>query len=146
VVGTLSFLFYPKVEQEIHDGRKRIDIVYTNGVKSGIFQRFTPKTGLISASIMVECKNYSRDVENSEVDQLSGRFGNNRGWLGFLVCRHVNDKPRLLARCRDSARDGRGFMIPLDDDDIQVMLRHIVNRKHCTIDGHLDILFSEVRR
>ena len=62
MIGTLSFilypnLIYPKIEQEIHEGRKRIDIVYTNGVKSGIFARFTAQTGLISASIMVECKN-----------------------------------------------------------------------------------------
>lgn len=151
MVGTLSFIFYPnlvypKVEAEIHDGRKRIDIVYTNGVRSGIFQRFTQQTRRIAAAIMVECKNYTREVENPEIDQLSGRFGDNRGWLGFLVCRHVDDKLRLLARCRDTARDGRGFMIPLDDSDVQAMLRHVMNRTPSAIDGHLDTLFSELLR
>ena len=42
MIGALEFIFfphlvYPRKEQEIHQGRKRIDIVYTNSARNGFF-------------------------------------------------------------------------------------------------------------
>jgi hypothetical protein len=40
------------------------------------------------------------------------------GVIGLLYHRGFGDKATLLARCRDTALDGRGFIIPLDDEDL----------------------------
>jgi len=109
-------LCYPTKQHEIHDGRKRIDITYNNEAKYGFFnwlsQHYTcPK-------IYVECKNYTSDISNPELDQLSGRFSRNRGNVGILVCRTIKDKKLFRQRCLDTANDGRGFILAIDDDDL----------------------------
>ncbi len=114
------WLVSPIREKEIHDGRKRIDIVYTNIAKDGFFAWFGQH--FPASTIAVECKNYRADPENPELDQLAGRFSPSRGQLGLLVCRTFNDKDRFLARCRDTAKDHRGYIIPLDDRDLDYMV------------------------
>lgn len=114
------WLTMPRREREIHDGRKRIDISYTNAARSGFFAWFAGHRPALN--IAVECKNYSSDPENPELDQLAGRFGPNRGVLGLLVCRSFDDKELFLRRCRDTAYDDRGFIIALDDDDLRTMI------------------------
>lgn len=116
-----SAIFYPSLcnprkQHEIHDGRKRIDITYTNEARSGFFSWLSQHYS--SAFLFVECKNYGKEVGNPEVDQLSGRFSPSRGQVGLLVCRSVEDAGRLAMRCRDTARDLRGFIISLTDDDV----------------------------
>ena len=63
MIGIVEFLFfpnliYPKKEREIHQGRKRIDIVMENGARSGIFQRLHQIRHLPCAFVAFECKNY----------------------------------------------------------------------------------------
>lgn len=118
-------LCFPKKQHEIHKGRKRIDITYINEAKYGFFgwllQHYTcPK-------IYVECKNYSSDVANPELDQLSGRFSRNRGNVGILVCRKIQDKKLFRQRCLDTANDGRGFILAIDDDDLDVLCKEYMN-------------------
>jgi hypothetical protein len=127
VTGALELCFYPalinpRTEFPIHEGRKRIDITFDNAAPSGFFHRLHDVSKIPSAFIMVECKNYSRDVKNPELDQLSGRFGINRGKVGLLVSRTVDDLDTLLQRCADAHRDGRGLILPLTDADLVVML------------------------
>lgn len=131
VVGILEFLFYPDivspiVENEIHDGRKRIDITFDNSASRGFFYRLHTTYQTSSQFIFVECKNYSREVANPEIDQLSGRFSMNRGRFGLLLCRSVDDMDTLLARCNDTYVDGRGIMLPIIDDDLVVMLNKFI--------------------
>lgn len=49
---------------------------------------------------------------------MAGRFSNQRGGVGLIVCRHFDNKAAFLQRCRDTAADGNGFIIALDDDDL----------------------------
>jgi hypothetical protein len=110
------WLTMPIREHEIHQGRKRIDISYTNAAQDGFFSWFADHKP--SMTVPVECKNYSSDPANPELDQLAGRFSPRRGVLGLLVCRSFDDKDKFLERCRDTAHDDRGFIIALDDDDL----------------------------
>lgn len=116
-----SALFYPSLcnprkQHEIHNGRKRIDITYTNEARSGFFAWLSQHYSC--AFLFVECKNYGKEVGNPEVDQLSGRFSPSRGQIGMLVCRSVDNAERLAQRCQDTAKDSRGFIITLTDEDI----------------------------
>jgi hypothetical protein len=74
-----------------------------------------------AAHVFVECKNYGKEVGNPELDQLSGRFSPSRGQIGMLVCRSFENKALFLRRCVDTAKDGRGFIVALDDDDISAL-------------------------
>jgi hypothetical protein len=114
------WLVWPVREKEIHSGRKRIDIVYTNIAKDGFFAWFGQH--FPASTVAVECKNYRSDPENPELDQLAGRFSPSRGQLGLLVCRTFKDKDRFLERCRDTAKDHRGYIMPLDDGDLAYMV------------------------
>lgn len=118
-------LFFPIKQHEIHNGRKRIDITYVNEAKYGFFywlsQHYTcPK-------IYIECKNYTSEIANPELDQLSGRFSRNRGNVGILVCRKIENKKLFRNRCLDTANDGRGYIISLDDEDVKILCEEYMN-------------------
>ncbi len=127
IIGLLEALFYPdlmypKKEQEMHDGRKRIDITYSNAARSGFFYWLHSVKMIPCPFIMVECKNYSADPANPELDQLAGRFSVQRGQFGILVCRSCADRTRFRKRCRDTAQDGRGYVLMLTDEDIEELV------------------------
>lgn len=131
-VSILELLFYPHaisptVEKEIHEGRKRIDITFDNAAQNGFFYRLHSTYQTPAQFIFVECKNYSKDVNNPELDQLAGRFSVNRGKFGLLLCRTVNNMTLLLRRCADAYTDGRGIMLPVTDEDLVIMLDQIIN-------------------
>ncbi|MBT6537821.1 MAG: hypothetical protein HOK98_16735 [Rhodospirillaceae bacterium] len=147
MVGALEFIFWPNLiypikETPIHEGRKRIDVTYTNAANSGFFHRTHSAHEIASNMVMVECKNYSKDPANPELDQLSGRFSINRGKLGLLVYRTVSDYERLLMRCRDTAADGRGFILPLGEEQVTEFLALIASRERSSIDGRLQDLLQ----
>jgi hypothetical protein len=123
VVGILELIFYPdlfspQVEREIHEGRKRIDITFDNGAASGFFYLLHATHGVPCAYVMVECKNYRRDIANPEVDQIAGRFSPNRSKAGLIVCREIENMQLFLKRCADTYRDDRGVILPLVDNDL----------------------------
>lgn len=123
VTGILELLLYPHLcnpilEKEIHEGRKRIDLVFANNAETGFFYRLPTVHQIPSSFIMVECKNYTADVANAELDQLSGRFSVNRGQFGLLLCRDIDDMDRFMARCNDTHKDHRGVIIPITDTDL----------------------------
>src|SRR5262249_44528268 len=72
--------------------------------------------------IFVECKNYAEDPANPELDQLSSRFSPSRGQVGIMVCRNFIEKKLFLQRCKDTAKDQRGFVIALDDADLKILV------------------------
>lgn len=122
VEALLSALFYPalidpEVEHQQHQGRKRVDIRYTNVARRGYFS-WLIQHRIPSQHLFVECKNYTGDPANPELDQLGGRFSPLRGQVGLLVCRNFQNKNLFLQRCRDTAQDRRGYCLALDDDDL----------------------------
>jgi hypothetical protein len=117
------WLMYPEPQQKIHAGRKRIDITYTNVAEDDFFAWLRHQCP--AAYIFTECKNYSADPENPELDQLAGRFSPRRGRFGLLVARKITDKALFTKRCRDTADDDRGFIIALDDDDLTALVKAV---------------------
>lgn len=129
IIGILELLLYPnlsapKKEQEIHEGRKRIDIRFNNSAETGFF--FTLPNSNVSLPcpfVYVECKNYTGEVANPELDQLSGRFSNRRGRVGILACRNIDQNDLFMKRCADTFEDDRGLILPITDEDLKVALR-----------------------
>lgn len=148
-MGICTFLFYPHLiyplkEAEINAGRKRIDIRYTNSAEEGFFLRMSQNAQTRSAYVMVECKNYTKEIANPEFDQLTGRFSHKRGTFGMLLCRKIDDRKKMIASCKDAAGDGRGYMVVLEDKDLEDMLNFIVIGKRERIDSFLQSRFNEI--
>ncbi len=129
----LSVIMYPslcnpKREDKIHEGRKRVDITYTNEAKDGFF--YWLSMHYPCSHIFVECKNYGKEVGNPEIDQLSGRFSPSRGQVGILICREIEKKEHLNKRCKDTVNDGRGYILTLDDEDINILVSNYIENKN----------------
>jgi hypothetical protein len=127
VMGSLTALFYPnlilpKKEWQINEGRKRIDIVYTNAGDNGFFAQRRDDKNTVANTVIIECKNYDTDIANPELDQLLGRFDGNRGKFGILTCRSIDNASLLEKRCRDMSTRSQGYIITLTDDDLIEML------------------------
>jgi hypothetical protein len=126
MIDIINILFYPylskpKKEEIIDSGRKKIDIVYDNDALSGFFMKIVRKN-VVSDKIFFECKNYTEDIKNPELDQLSGRLTKNTSRIGFLVCRKIEDRQKLLSGCRFQYHGNGNCMIILDDNDIFQLL------------------------
>ncbi len=124
IAQILNRLFSPdltgmKIEKEINEGRKRIDICFDNVAASGFFHDLKVAHQIKCPVIFVECKNYSNDPANPELDQLQGRFGQHRGTFGILVCREIADRKTMILRCRDIVNAQRGYVLVLADSDVK---------------------------
>lgn len=149
MIGIISFIFfpnliYPKKEMPINEGRKRIDIGYTNGKISGFFYRISFDQSVKANVIHVECKNYTNEIANAEFDQLLGRFDKNRGNLGILIFRDSDNKKLVLDRCRDAAKSSSRIVIPMDDNFIIECLELIGKLNRNSIDEKVDRLFTDI--
>jgi len=149
IIGVLEFLLFPNLinprkEQEIHQGRKRIDIVMENTAMDGVFFRLHAIRKLPCAFAAIECKNYTTEVANPEIDQLGGRFSPNRGQFGILCCRQFENRQAFIERCRDTFRDGRGLIVPLDDQTLIRMLALVANGDRARLDDVMTNLIDEV--
>jgi hypothetical protein len=126
----LSVILYPSLcnpmkQHNIHDKRKRIDITYSNEAKNGFFSWLAQHYP--SSLIFVECKNYTNDIANPEIDQLSSRFSPSRGKVGLQICRTLENKELFYQRCKDTANDDRGYVLVLDDKDIEMLVSEYID-------------------
>lgn len=149
MIGIVEFLFfpnliYPQKEQEIHQGRKRIDIIMENGAFNGIFYRLHQNRNLPCSFVVFECKNYVTEIANPELDQIAGRFSVNRSKFGILCCRRFQDRQIFIERCRDTFHDDRGLIVPLDDDTIIDWLYLIKDARRNQLEEEVTRLINEV--
>lgn len=134
----------PNSEVDINDGRKRIDIVFNNSDKEGFFYKLNQLHQIKCPKIFVECKNYGKEMGNPEIDQLQGRFSEKRGLFGVLLCRSINDKQRMIARCKDVMNDRKGYIIVLEDDDIIALLNNKERKDEQSIDDFFEKRLDEL--
>lgn len=136
-----GILHNPTREQGINGDLGRIDIVFDNRAKEGFFAALREQRHIPCDHILFECKNSGDDPGNPEYDQLSGRLNPQRGQVGFIVCREVNDRKRAQQHCRSRLTKGE-YISVLDDRDIRALLQ-------CRRSGDLDkldaILFAKLR-
>ncbi len=127
ILGACEFLFYPtlrnpKKEFEINEGRKRIDIVFSNAAQTGIFKTLCEKFKISLNILMIECKNYNKEIANPELDQMSGRLCYNRGMLGIIFCRHLDNEALFIKREQDTFIDENKIIIHITDDRLIQLL------------------------
>lgn len=144
-----TFLFYPQLscpllEHEIHEGRKRIDIKYTNSATNGFFAQMLQSPATCAIDVLVECKNYQNEIANPELDQMSGRFSPHRGRFGLLLCRSIDNRVRFIKRCRDTALDDRGYIIVLEDLDLHELLNLVARHNRRGIDEYMRRRYGEI--
>lgn len=143
IIGALNAIFYPlltypKKESPINDDLKRIDIRYINAATYGFFSSLSRLKNIPAPYVLVECKNYQDDVSNPECDQLATRFNDRRGRFGILTVRNIDDRARLIDRCRAICRDGHGYIIPIEDSDIIYLLGLKKAKNEAAIDEFLE--------
>ena len=149
VAAILTFLFHPDLvhpvmEQEIHEGRKRIDIRFSNSANSGFFLRVLSGSVTRAISVPVECKNYASDPSNPELDQLSCRFSLHRGKFGILTCRTLADERLWIKRLVDTYRDDRGAIVTLTDADLIKLLSLRGDSKFREIERFMNSRFDQL--
>jgi hypothetical protein len=149
ILGVLEFIFYtdliyPQSEFPIHQGRKVIDIKFTNAAREGFFFGARLNLGTRAINVFIECKNYSHDPTNPELDQLAGRFAPQRGRLGLLLARDFKNRELFVRRCRDTVHDDRGFIIPLVDNDVTDLLDCIEQNRPNDIGKFFVTRFDEI--
>lgn len=111
----------PRVEEKVDAGTRRIDIFYRNASFTGFF-RWVHQT-YTAPYLVIECKNYTDDPSNPELDQVTGYFAPWRTRVGFLVCRSLRDRQRMIQRCRYAAHADRGIVIVLEDTDLERLVQ-----------------------
>lgn len=110
----------PETQTPMHDGLKRVDITLTNYALSGFFKWLS--LHYPCPYVFIECKNFGEEIGNPEIDQIAMRLGERRGKFGIVVCRKVDDRPKMLKRCRAVAQDEHGYILVLDDDDLKQLV------------------------
>lgn len=131
IVEILKFLFQDRLDNcnsqhKFDGGRNRVDITFRNTGKPGFFRQLDSGHKIASGYVMIECKNYSKDVKNPEFQQIESRLKPHRGMFGIIICRKINDKKKLLQKQRDIliGTTEHKFIILLDDNDIKKMINY----------------------
>jgi hypothetical protein len=150
IKGITELLFYPdlnnpQVQREINEGRKRIDIVFTNIAQKRIFNIIRNTFDIPSNYIFIECKNYTKDIANPELDQMIGRFSNNNGKVGIIFCRHLDNPNLFLSRCKDTYRTHQSIILHITDDVLINMLDNYKLRYEGSYHDIITRMVDEVR-
>jgi hypothetical protein len=134
------------LQEDINEGRRRIDFTMTNGATDGFFWHLSEKHKLKCPYILFECKNYTEDIENGEFAQLADRLQNKIGQVGILVCRSIKDKKKCLKAQQDRYPDK--LILVLDDKDISNLLSFYLEEDREGLLNYLDdkakaVIFSK---
>jgi len=108
-----------EIKLQMFKGRKIPDTVFTNTAENGFFKKL--ETTCKCNYIIVEAKNINKDLENDELDQLSGRLNDLVGKFGIVVCRKIENEQAVQERC-ETYLDKKEYLITLADNDLISLL------------------------
>jgi len=150
IKGITELLFYPdlnnpQVQVKINEGRKRIDLAFTNIARKRIFNIIRDVYDIPSNYILMECKNHSKDIANPELDQMIGRFSNSRGRVGIIFCRHLNNSELFLKRCKDTFNDSNNIILHITDEVLIKLLDEYKQRYEGSYDRVISRMVDDVR-
>lgn len=113
----------PEIQTPINNGMKRVDLTFTNYAKTGFFDWLGRNYS--APFIQIECKNFGDEIGNPEIDQMIGRFSDNRGRFGIVVCRKVEDREKMLKRCKAALHDQKCHILVIDDEDLRLLVDEV---------------------
>lgn len=134
-----------KLEEDVFGGIKRLDILASNKSKSGFFYSLTFHNNIQCPTIVIECKNYSHEIGNPELDQMGSRLGDKLGRVGILAYRRTANRGRIMKRCQEFFNNERKVILPLNDNDFRKLLELKSESKDVEIETYLDDLLLEVK-
>ena len=110
----------------------------------GFFKNLKDLHDIKCPSVFAECKNYTEDIGNPEFDQLSGRLDKpDRGQFGFLVCREIKDKGRVIKHCKEKL-SGKKCLLVLSDNDLISMVKLKMKEGETAVDDYLEKKLDEI--
>ena len=141
--GVFQFLFFSQltgmeIEDKIDDGREIVDITFQTTESKGFFKRLKSKNiyNIKSPIIFLECKNIATKLTNKEYQQLYGRFDDERGKFGVLICRDKKDENEVLRQTK--ARKKIGYGVVLDDKDMLKLIKLRFDEGESAIDEYFE--------
>jgi type I restriction enzyme M protein len=132
-----------QLEKPINDGRGFIDAYFQNRNKEGFFKNIKDMRDIKCPWVPVEFKNYVDDLNNPEFDQLAERLDPIRGMFGILVCRRLDDKKKIIERCRDKLRQYK-YIVVLDETDFEKLVYEKIKRGNESVDDYMELKLEEV--
>ncbi len=113
------------------------DLMAENKSAGGFFTSLRKLHGLVSLRIVVRCRNHHYSDEHPAFDQLTAGMDRNLGF-GFLTYRSGN-RNVVIERCRRYflVSETATAIVPLDDNDLSVLLRLKLDQKTNDIDSFL---------
>lgn len=113
-----------KIEQEVLEWIKRIDILYENNAIYGFFNWLNYLKKVDCPFIPIECKNYWWDIKNPEIDQLIWRFWKAIWRFWILIANTITPKQKteLIKKLNKNYSDDKWFVIYFDKKEINEMI------------------------
>lgn len=136
------YLFKPEYQFRMIDWLKIVDISYLNSASTWFFSDLA-KTNIACREIYFECKNYTWDVKNQELDQLNWRFRDKVSEVWFIVCRDIKNKIDFNKRIQYLTKQSH-YILLLEDKDLIQLLEYKKVWKDSEIDNYLNKKLEEL--
>jgi len=149
ILGISQLLFYPHLANPrkqvvTNNGNQRIDIMFSNRARGGVF-KFLLDRDFPCDDIVIECKNYSKDISNPDIAQIEQRFNRNRKF-GIIFTRKCLNRNLIMSKCKDAYKDKGHIILVLDDNKVKELLRIKLEEKPNVLDDYIHNLVDEIRQ
>jgi hypothetical protein len=131
-----------KVEHLNTGGRKRAEITASNRSAKGFFAWLRDSTVIKCPLIFVGCWNY-KTIDQDEVERFANKLTTLNGEFGLLIYRGVENRTKILERCRKFL-EAQKYIVPLTDRDVVNLFKMRVEGEEDEVLNCLDDRFKEL--